>query len=208
MLKVEKIKPIDNDKLICELKDGSSHYISWAIPGLTFATEFCKSGLNNNATNYKDLFAKINIARETGTLYPQANMTFLPVEKANYYMGTEIHYDGEYTAEEKLSHMKDVLIANRDYIKVKRLYLDVRDLELDASYIGKMDYLDVLKELIKHRPLSIIDEIIIIYGNYCELLDVKVDSSIAKADFVQQTQDRISKIKTEYAALQNEENFY
>ena len=91
MLEIEKTNAkteTKHNEIFNEVVEKKAHYIAWAIPGLTYSAEFCRQGINADADMYKSLFMKINESKETGTLYPRANMTFLPVNAANYYMGT------------------------------------------------------------------------------------------------------------------------
>jgi len=171
MLEIEEIrvhKENGNNAILREIASGEAHYISWAIPGLTYSSHFCKQGVKANADACKALFMEINNKNETGTLYPRAYMTFMPVEKANYYMETEAHYDGEYTEAEKKRHMNDALIANRDYIKAKKLYLDIRDLpNMDLMLMAmqyREYYSEMIRKIIEQEQMEIIDKLIIISG--------------------------------------------
>jgi hypothetical protein len=155
-----------NTTILCDVIENNAHYISWAYPGLTYSAHFCQNGLKVNAETYKTLFMEINSKGETGTLYPRVNMTFLPINKANYYMGTIVHRNEEYTREEEICHLKDALIANRDYIKAKKLYLDIRDLpNMDIMLMSihyKDYYSEIFKELIAKMQISEIDKLVII----------------------------------------------
>jgi hypothetical protein len=139
-----------------KVRNGEIHYISWAIPGLTFAADYIRQVLKVDSDTYKSLFREINTKKETGTVYPKAYMTFLPIEKANYYSGTEIHNNYEYTVTEVFAQIKDVLRVNKDYIKAKILYIDIRDIEVDNGKIGRLYYIpEMFYNIIKYDNMKI-----------------------------------------------------
>ena len=139
LVETDFLKSSDADHVFDEIIDKKAHYISWAIPGLTFSAFFCEMALKNSNDNssYQDLFMKINYKQETGTLYPYANMTFLPMESENYgYLAEHsiVHHRGYYTRKERTAHFKDAFIANRDYIKASKIYVDCRDIEHNFAH--------------------------------------------------------------------------
>jgi len=167
-IKNERI--IENENLLAEIANGEAHYIAWANPGLTFAATMCQQGLKINADAYKALFMEVNTKKETGTVYPRANMTFLPVSEANYYMHTEKHHDSEYAKEDEFIQFRDAFIANRDYIKATKLYLDLRDFELynnDKAFTLKLveRYGEIITDIFTQEQMTGIEKVVMVYMN-------------------------------------------
>ena len=137
---------LNENEIVNELSNKQAHYISWAVPGLTFSAFYCESVAKLNADSYKQLFLSVNQKNETGTLYPHANITILPIERVNYYMSNIEHHTG-YTDDERFNHLKDAFIANRDYIKSPKIYLDIRDIE--ANYKEPIVLLNTYNKMCK-----------------------------------------------------------
>ena len=105
------------------------HYVAYAIPGLTYAAEYC----SKNIPNYRELFYEINSTNEAGTLYPLYKATFMPVPRANYYLGT-IEHRKTVSMEDKIGYYRDVVKAN-DMIQTDTIVLDFRDETIILSSI-------------------------------------------------------------------------
>ena len=69
MLKIESVRSdrINEKDIVNELSSKQAHYISWAVPGLTFSAFYCESVAKLNADAYKQLFMTVNQKNETGT---------------------------------------------------------------------------------------------------------------------------------------------
>ncbi len=101
------------------------HYVAFAIPGLTFAAEYFYI---NRSLNYKKLFYEINSANEAGTLFPLHKATYLPVNKANYYMETIKHRENT-SEKDQRKYFKDVEKSNTMF-GTDTIVLDLRDFDL------------------------------------------------------------------------------
>ncbi len=142
------------------LKSGSIHYVSVAMPGLTFASANIEFAGGFNVGQRNDFMMTVNRAKETGTLYPRVNITLLPSPSASYGgMDSNIYNDGDYSAEEVITHILDAFKANSEYIKSNRMYFDFRNLCVsEAHYVlclkAAMDRLKTedLPEVITWEP--------------------------------------------------------
>lgn len=131
----------DNIDFVPLLKNGSIHYVSVAMPGLTIACHNieCAGGFDCRQRN--DFMMTINRAKETGTLYPKVNITILPSPSASYGgIDLTIYNDGDYSDEEVIGHILDAFKANSAYIKSRTLYFDFRDL-----CVSEFHYVSCLK---------------------------------------------------------------
>lgn len=111
-------------------KNHSYHYVAFAIPGLTYAAEYARAIVSD----YKSQFYAINEAGESGLL---GNATFIPVEKANYYLSVVEHKPLPYSEDERVAHYRDVLEAQELYVKAQTIVVDLRDfynLALELCY--------------------------------------------------------------------------
>ena len=64
------------------LQEGSIHYVSVAMPGLTVACANIEFAGGFDVAQRNDFMMAINRAKETGTLYPRINITLLPSPSA------------------------------------------------------------------------------------------------------------------------------
>ncbi|MDR1384478.1 MAG: hypothetical protein LBJ67_11650 [Planctomycetaceae bacterium] len=112
------------------------HYVSWAIPGLTFAQstmELFVKGIENA----KDMMFKINHQAETGTLYPVANITLMPVTNANYYQENTIHKNIPFSKEEENKQWIDVFNAHK-LMATELMIVDCRDKMLAMRHVDTL----------------------------------------------------------------------
>ncbi len=117
----------DHDKH--RFKDGW-HYISWAnAHGMTFTGAYIRFtlGLNDDSTYH--LCEKINRSHETGTLYPKANMTLMPI-------------DSQDADEDIYEHFNDALKAQNIYVNAHNIVFDMRHYEYCK---GNGDYVYMIK---------------------------------------------------------------
>ena len=161
---IEIILVNDVGDLYCDIDlfvKGEAHYISWAFSGLTFAASMLEFGLiegidvgikNQICANPQDrpLFMEINRKRETGTLYPYGNLTYMPFETRG----------NEFTYKEKCIQLRDALITNRDYIKSSVIYIDTRDFWKDSEKIA-YEYGGMCAAIIKKEKMFDIKKIVI-----------------------------------------------
>ena len=132
------------------------HYVAFAIPGLTCSAAYflrCKEIVGDS---YKRLFFNINHKNEAGTLFPNHKATFLPVHKANYYLGTIKHRDGVTDAEFR-EYFRDVEKAN-SLIGTDTIVFDLRDYNnmlLLQTHLESIA-LDVLKANISIKTMIVL----------------------------------------------------
>ncbi len=150
----------DSIDFVAMLKSGSIHYVSVAMPGLTFASANVEFAGGFNVGQRNDFMMTVNRTKETGTLYPKVNVTLLPSPSASYGgMDSNTYNDGDYSAEEVVAHILDAFKANSQYIKSKKMYFDFRNLCVsDDHYVSclriAMDRLkpEDLPEVITWKP--------------------------------------------------------
>ena len=180
MLRVEKVSNLAKDRnkeIFNEVMEKKAHYISWAKVGShSCAYDFCIYGLKNTDVDAYTMFDTVNRRKETGTLYPQVNMTFLPIER-QWSPGILIllnyieYHDKEYTREEEALHLQDALIANRDYIKSKKVYFDIRNKEpfsIDENCTNNIlsYYGELINELIAKENFGGITDVVILCNHW------------------------------------------
>jgi hypothetical protein len=127
----------DDNSIDCVglLKSGSIHYVSVAMPGLTFASANVEFAVGFNIGQRNDFMMTVNRAKETGTLYPKANITLLPSPSASYGgMDSNTYNDGDYSAEEVCAHILDAFKANSQYVKSKKMYFDFRNMCVSETH--------------------------------------------------------------------------
>jgi hypothetical protein len=116
------------------LKNGACHYVSVAMPGLTFASEIiCDLGFDTRHRN--DFMMTINYKCEVGTLYPRANLTLLPSPSASYGgLDRNTYHEGDYPADVVVADILDAFQANSQYIKSRQVYFDFRNLCVSETH--------------------------------------------------------------------------
>lgn len=128
------------------IRDRSIHYVSIAMPGLTIASGLVDNALAENGRLTVEvterryaLMSRINHARETGTLYPIANITLLPspVESDRFGLSSVQFVDGQYGQTEICHHIDDAFLANREYIGAESMYFDFRNLCVSAALYNR-----------------------------------------------------------------------
>lgn len=83
--------------------------------------------------------SQINHAGETGTLYPQGNITLMPSpsEVDRFGMNATHFVDAGYAESEVLCHLEDAFLANREYVKSQSMYFDFRYLCVSVAYYNR-----------------------------------------------------------------------
>lgn len=152
-------KDVDEDMatdidFISLLKAGDIHYVSLAVPGLTVVSACVEFGGGFDVRRRNDFMLRVNHAKETGTLYPQANITLLPSPTASYGgMDHNVHRQGEYSEAEVVVQILDAFKANSQYIKSRRMYFDFRNLGVNESH-----YLRSLRSAIRQAGTELLPE--------------------------------------------------
>jgi hypothetical protein len=142
------------------LKSRSIHYVSVAMPGLTVASANIEFAGGFDVRRRNDFMMTVNRAKETGTLYPQVNITLLPAPTASYGgLDSNVYNDGDYPTEAVVGHILDAFRANALYIKSRTMYFDFRNLCVsEPHYVtclrAAMETLDptTLPEVITFEP--------------------------------------------------------
>jgi hypothetical protein len=109
-----------------ELKRGECHIVTFASIGLSFFKSYCEDFmLEEEIYDYAD---RINKSNETGTLFPQVNITALPV---HFFEGSLSRKETAYETLLQLGLIKDfekcirdAFVAERDYIKSGLMILE------------------------------------------------------------------------------------
>jgi|GEM_PF-2082805 len=142
------------------LKRGNCHFVSVAMPGLTFGSHYIEFAGGFDVRRRNDFMMTVNRAKETGTLYPKVNITLLPSPSASYGgFDTNEYNDGDYPEAEVVAHLLDAFKANSDYIKSKVMYFDFRNLCVSENHyveclqttIGRLDATN-LPQVITWKP--------------------------------------------------------
>ena len=132
--KLEHDKIADNGgewfRYFCdELPKKEIHYISYAASGLTIPSSIIEFAGGFSVDDIYELMTKVNQERETGTLYPKANISLLPLPSMRSRFGLEpgdTFNDGDYSNEQIVSHILDAFKADTRYIKSNKMYFDFR----------------------------------------------------------------------------------
>jgi len=155
-------KDVDEDMttdpdFVSLLNNHDIHYVGLAVPGLNIVSTCVLFAGGFETRQRNDFMLRINEAKETGTLYPQANITLLPSPTASYGgMDHNVHHKGEYSEKELIAQMLDAFQANSHYIKSPTMYFDFRNVGVNESH-----YLASLKAAInqvktEHLPTEVI----------------------------------------------------
>ena len=134
---------LDNNDIdfIPLLREGSVHYVSVAMPGLTVANANIEFAGGFDVRQRNDFMMQVNRARETGTLYPKVNVTLLPSPSASYGgLDSVTYHGGDYPAGDVVVHMLDAFKANAEYVKSAKMYFDFRCLCVsDDLYVSCLE---------------------------------------------------------------------
>lgn len=149
------LNPGDHIDFIPLLKNGSTHYVSVAMPGLTIACHNIEFAGGFDYRHRNDFMMTVNRAKETGTLYPKVNITLLPSPSASYGgMDSNMYNEGDYSEEEVIVHILDAFKANSEYIKSRTMYFDFRDLCVSEAH-----YVSCLKTAVSRLKANQLPEI-------------------------------------------------
>ena len=130
------------------LKARDIHYVSLAIPGLNVVSACVEFAGGFDVGRRNDLMLRVHRAKETRTLYPQANITLLPSPTASYGgLDHSIHHEGDYSEAEIVAQLLEAFKANSEYIKSRTVYFDFRNLGVRESR-----YLAALEDAVQQIP--------------------------------------------------------
>lgn len=111
------------------------HIVSIACIGLTNFSHVCQHGFGLTQEEQEKLITPINTKMETGTLFPNHNLTILPYRYRTTPIATIGNHDytnGKgFTINQIENHIEDTIKAEITHIKSKRVLFDFRDLASD-----------------------------------------------------------------------------
>ena len=145
----------DDVDLFPLLRNGSVHYVSVAMPGLTVACSPIEFVGNFDTRQRNDFMMRVNRARETGTFHPRVNITLLPSPSASY-LGLDVneYHEGDYPVNTVIDHILDAFRANREYIRSARMHFDFRNLCVSQQhYTECLDLAMARLEVEQETPL-------------------------------------------------------
>jgi hypothetical protein len=133
-----KVLAFDADPFIEDLKSGNCHLVSIGAIGLTNFSAYCEFGCGINLDEQAKYVRRVNQKKETGTIFPKANITILP----------HLHTTTSKSSEETIkAHLRDALIAEKEYLKTKFVVFDYRSCGL--SWIEEFLYNRCVQELLR-----------------------------------------------------------
>jgi hypothetical protein len=136
-MKVE-VLAFDADPFIEDLKSGNCHLVSIGAIGLTHFSAYCEFGCGLNQDKQAKYVRRVNQKKETGTIFPKANITIIP----------HLHSTpSRYSKETIKAHLRDALIAEKEYLKTKFVVFDYRCCRL--SWIEVFLYNQCVQELLR-----------------------------------------------------------
>lgn len=98
-----------------ELRAGRCHLVTFAEVGLSVFSAHCEFAYGIMQGGKQEHYAnQVNNAKETGTLFPEANITILP----NFL------FRDNYTSDAMMTCLRDAFLAERDYVKSGRMIID------------------------------------------------------------------------------------
>ena len=124
--------------IINDVKSGKIHIVCMAQNGLTNLNVYAELHYKLPKPLINQCVDLVNSKKETGTLFPQANISILPK--------SEMRTDGiknHHNISELEKFIDDVFEANQEYLKSEIIYFT-----LESSYINKGQVLDIIEKKI------------------------------------------------------------
>lgn len=153
-LEILKIYEMETDS-IQWMKDKKCHIVTLAYLGLNFSNEYIKVATNNDEKFAFDLVQEICTKKETGSLFPVANLTLIPVEYLHYpVMGGRVISEDNYTENQFREFIEDAFKAETEYIKSGKMVFDFRDRHIknpQGSPIQDMQLYNIVEDFIKEK---------------------------------------------------------
>ena len=136
------------------LKNKKIHVVSCAYFALNYGHEYLRAVIDSQDLRF-ELVSKICRTKETGTLYPVANLTLIPVEYLHYpVMGGECISVENYSREEFEVFILDAFKAETENVKSGKMVFDFRDKQINVG--GKIivdeTYYKIVEEMIHDNP--------------------------------------------------------
>ena len=128
-------KAINSNELMADYRQKNIHLVCVAVNALTYFNVFATSigGISNYLAS--ELSSKVNRLNETGTLYPDLNLTIIPLTAFNDRNDFGNH-------EIMTKHIEDCFTANEQYLKCENVVFALEDR-------GDFDYNLALKVIIE-----------------------------------------------------------
>jgi hypothetical protein len=143
MIQLIKTNQKSPSKIIEDVKSGKIHIVCMGHNGLTHLNiyaELCYK-IPNEAVD--QCVERVNSNKETGTLFPQANITILPKSENK----TDWNQNPQTLNSKELETcIADVFKANQEYLKSEIIYFT-----LENSYVDKDIALNIIKNKIDHE---------------------------------------------------------
>lgn len=132
MITIIETKQKDYFDISDDIKSGMIHIVCMSINGLTHLNIY-SIDFNIPPELVNRSVELVNANKETGTFFPTANLSILPISEGS----------SQLSREEMKNCIKDVFVANQKYSKCKIIYFT-----LESHYIDKKLALEVIKEII------------------------------------------------------------
>ncbi len=137
------------------LKEKKIHVVTFAYLALTNAHEYLKAVISDQDKRF-ELVSKVCREKETGTLFPVANLTLIPVEYLHYpVMGGEQISETDYSREDFEMFIEDAFKAELEYVKSGKMVFDFRDKQIRSGnqiLVDPTSY-NIVEEMIQAYPL-------------------------------------------------------
>ena len=129
--------------IINDVKSGKIHIVCMAQNGLTHLNVYAELYYKLPKPLINQCVDLVNSKKETGTLYPQANISILPKSE----MRTDWNKNPvNITVTELEKFIDDVFKANQEYLKSEIIYFT-----LESSYINKYQALNIIENKIEQE---------------------------------------------------------
>ena len=144
-----KLKEIfkEEENYIDLLKNKEIHMVTPAFIGLTRCSAYLEFGCNMKQPRQEVFVTQVNEKKEVGTLYPKYNLTLFPYRyRTSAFMTIDAkdYTNGKgYSDDDFKTFIKDILKAEIEYVKSKRLVIDVAGSLEDRE---KMRFFNLLRE--------------------------------------------------------------
>jgi hypothetical protein len=126
--------------IINDVKSGKIHIVCMAQNGLTHLNVYAELYYKIPRLIINQCVEHVNLKKETGTLYPHANISIIP-KSENY---TDWNKNPlRLNVQELQSCISDVFKANQEYLKSEIIYFT-----LESSYINKTMALKIIEDFI------------------------------------------------------------
>lgn len=141
MIRLIKINQKPPGDIIEDVKSGKIHIVCMAQNGYTHLNVYAELEYKLPKKLVNQCVENVNSKKETGTLYPEANITILPKSEIKTDWNKK---PNTLNAKELENCIGDVFKANQEYLKSEVIYFT-----LENSYVNKSLALSIIKDKIK-----------------------------------------------------------